>query len=56
MKCACKSPDKFLCWAHRYNSHPNISTREILNEGGPCSCECHSEEKTAHTPADGGRK
>lgn len=46
MGCICKSDDRWMCWALRYNKPIHIVDfrHEIGLDGGPCQCGCHDEE------------
>jgi hypothetical protein len=39
--CACKSDDRYDCWALRYHGHTGVSGMMVDLDGGPCECSCH---------------
>lgn len=45
MKCACHSADAHNCWALRYHGHTGVSELTVANEGGPCECACHEDDR-----------
>lgn len=42
-RCACKSHDRYDCWALRYFHRTDVSGMTIDEDGGPCECLCHDE-------------
>lgn len=44
-QCACKSDDRYDCWALRYYRHTAVSGMQVDEDGGPCGCSCHDEEE-----------
>lgn len=46
--CACQHDDPYLCWAKRYLLDCDATSTlmaAVINDGGPCYCECHSNDE-----------